>query len=48
MRKVSIIVKSQATSQFRQKKKEVIINQLKKTCKDQKQFQEYLDMYAAW
>ncbi|EQC1535481.1 hypothetical protein ACY1J9_001312 [Clostridium botulinum] len=45
MRKISSILKTQASHQFRQKRQEVIKRTLKKNNTSNKNFQEYLDLY---
>ncbi|MBD5589108.1 hypothetical protein [Clostridium botulinum] len=45
MRKISSILKTQASHQFRQKRQEIIKRTLKKNCTSNKNFQEYLDLY---
>ncbi|WP_154695113.1 hypothetical protein [Clostridium botulinum] len=45
MRKISAILKTQASHQFRQKRQEVIKRTLKQNCTSSKSFQEYLDLY---
>ncbi|NCI19781.1 hypothetical protein EJM73_09095 [Clostridium botulinum] len=45
MRKISSILKTQASNQFRQKRQEIIRKTLKKNSTSNKSFQEYLDLY---
>ncbi|HCL4447250.1 TPA: hypothetical protein N2D16_002855 [Clostridium botulinum] len=45
MGKISSILKTQASHQFRQKRQEVIRKTLKKNSTSNKSFQEYLDLY---
>ncbi|APH20986.1 TPA: hypothetical protein ACXDAY_002279 [Clostridium botulinum] len=45
MRKISAILKTQASHQFRQKRQEVIKRILKQNSTSNKSFQEYLDLY---
>ncbi|HID0768139.1 TPA: hypothetical protein ACXDAZ_002669 [Clostridium botulinum] len=45
MRKISAILKTQASHEFRQKRQEVIKRTLKQNSTSNKSFQEYLDLY---
>lgn len=45
MNRISKIIKTQATHEFRQKRQEIIKRTLRKNCASEKSFQEYLDLY---
>ncbi|EQB4341602.1 hypothetical protein ACYJ2U_001829 [Clostridium botulinum] len=45
MRKISAILKTQASHQFRQKRQEIIKRTLKENDISNRSFQEYLDLY---
>lgn len=45
MRKISSVLKSQASYQFNQKRQEIIKRTLKQNSTSNKSFQEYLDLY---
>lgn len=45
MRKISEIIKSQATTEFKQRKQQIIKQTLHKNYKDKPNFQEILNLY---
>ncbi|BAO04980.1 uncharacterized protein CBO05P1_261 [Clostridium botulinum B str. Osaka05] len=45
MRKISAILKTQASHQFKQKRQEIIKRTLKQNSTSNKNFQEYLGLY---